>query len=224
VARQDPSAGTSISKGSTVDIVLTASFRVPEVTGLQLDTAQNILRGENMRTLVTEQFSTDAQKGLVISQDPAGDSFSEPGTTVTLVVGKGVEKVAVPDVVGKTENEAVNALSAAGLKADIQNQSSDTVAQGEVLSQDPAKDTEVAKGSTVTVVVSSGPAKVTVPGVKGQTQASATTTLENAGFVVLVQKVITPNPADQGKVIDQTPPGGTMANKGSNVTIYVGSL
>ncbi len=222
VSRQDPDAGNSIRRGSAVDVVLTKAFQVPDVVDRERDAAERILTDAGLKTSVTEQFSTDAQKNRVVSQDPAGEAYSRPGTTVLLVIGKGVEKVKVPDVEGKTEDEAVDAISAAGLKADVQEQSSDTVPAGEVISQNPAGDTEVAKGSTVTIRVSSGPSEVTVPPVQGMTEAAATSTLEAAGFDVTVQKVFVINPADKGKVVNQTPAANSKADYGSTVTIFVG--
>ncbi|MHB8779764.1 MAG: Stk1 family PASTA domain-containing Ser/Thr kinase [Candidatus Geothermincolia bacterium] len=222
VSRQDPDAGNSIRRGSAVDVVLTKAFLVPDVVDRERDEAERILTDAGLKASVTEQFSTDAQKNRVVSQDPAGEAYSRPGTTVLLVIGKGVEKVKVPNVEGKTEDEAVDAISAAGLKADVQEQSSDTVPEGEVMSQNPAADTEVAKGSTVTIRVSSGPSEVTVPPVQGMTEAAATSTLEAAGFDVAVQKVFVINPADKGKVVNQTPAANTKADYGSTVTIFVG--
>ncbi len=93
---------------------------------------------------------------------------------------------------------------------------------GKVVSSDPVANTQVPKGSTVAVNVSTGPAQVTVPDVTTKTQADATNILQAGGFSVVVQKVI--DPANNGKVKSQNPVGGTKADKGSSVTIVVGTL
>jgi serine/threonine-protein kinase len=108
------------------------------------------------------------------------------------------------------------------LKADVKQLSSDTVPSGKVISSDPVANTQVAKGSTVIVNVSTGPAQVSVPDVTTKTQADATSILQAAGFSVVVQKVV--DPVNNGKVKSQNPIGGTKADKGSSVTIVVGTL
>ncbi len=223
VKSQDPASGTKIKEGSTVEVVLTKSFRIPDVSNMKLDDAKNVL-SQNRLTLgsVTEVVSADNQKGIVLSQDPSGNTLSQPGRTVNLQVGKGVELVGVPDLGGKTQDDAVNALTVAGLKADVKQVSSDTVPVGKVINSDPAANTQVPKGSTVIVNVSSGPAQVTVPDVTTKTQADATSILQAAGFSVVVQKVV--DPINNGKVKSQNPVGNTKANKGSSVTIVVGTL
>src|SRR5205085_270613 len=87
---------------------------------------------------------------------------------------------------------------------------------------DPAAGTSVDEGSTVTLVVSSGPEQVTVPDVVGMTQAQATSTLQGAGFHVVSQDQLTTHAAENGHVLSQTPNAGTKADKGSTVTITVG--
>ncbi len=223
VKSQDPASGTNIKKGSSVEVVLTKAFHIPDVTNMKLDDAKNVL-STNRLTLgnVTEVASADNQKGIVLSQDPAGNALSHPGIAVNLSVGKGVEMVGVPELAGKTQDDAVNALTVVGLIASVKQQSSDTVPAGKVISSDPAANTQVAKGSTVTVNVSSGPAQVTVPDVTQKTQAEATSILQGAGFSVVVQKVV--DPVFNGKVKSQNPAGNTKANKGSTVTIVVGTL
>ncbi len=223
VKSQDPSSGTNIKKGSSVEVVLTKAFHIPDLTNMKLDDAKNVLSA-NKLTLgnVTEVASADNQKGIVLSQDPTGNALSHPGVTVNLSVGKGVEMVGVPDLTGKTQDDAVNALTVVGLIANVKQQSSDTVPTGKVISSDPVANTQVAKGSTVIVNVSSGPAQVTVPDVTQKTQAEATSILQGAGFSVVVQKVV--DPAFNGKVKSQNPAGNTKANKGSTVTIVVGTL
>ncbi len=223
VKSQDPPSGTKIKKGSTVEVVLTKAFYVPNVTGMKLEDARNVITQNKLSVgTITETASADNQKGMVLSQDPAPESLSHPGAAVNLTVGKGVELVSVPELVGKTQDDAVNALTVAGLKADVKQQSSDTVPSGKVISSDPAANTQVPKGSTVTVNVSSGPAQVTVPDVTGKNEADATSILNAAGFSVVVQKVV--DPANNGKVKSQSPPGNTKANSGSTVTIVVGTL
>src|SRR5215469_8158090 len=93
----------------------------------------------------------------------------------------GCAKVTVPNVVGMTQAAATTAITEAKLKlGNITQQNSNTVATGNVISQEPASGSSVAEGSAVTLVISSGPPMVTVPNVVGLTQAAAATTISEA--------------------------------------------
>jgi serine/threonine-protein kinase len=91
-----------------------------------------------------------------------------------------------------------------------------------VISTDPPGGSSVPKGSVVKLVISSGPAPAPIPNVVGQTAAAATSTLQAAGFTVVVQNTASLD-AQAGKVITQTPNAGATATAGSTVTITVGT-
>jgi serine/threonine-protein kinase len=129
--------------------------------------------------------------------------------------------VPVTDVTGFDQAAAANALGKAGFTVVKVTESSTTVAAGVVIRTEPAAGTLQEKGSTVKLVVSSGPEMVTVPNVVTQDQATATANLRAKGFEVDVVPVIS-SPANVGKVVAQFPIGGTSAQKGSVVTIQVG--
>jgi serine/threonine-protein kinase len=130
--------------------------------------------------------------------------------------------VNVPDVTGKDQVEATQTLNDAGLKVSKTTQPSSTVAAGSVISTSPAAGVQAPRGSTVTMVVSTGPQQVDVPNVIGKTQSDATSTLTAAAFDVRVVQVPS-TPANSGKVITQAPTAGTTVNKGTQVTITVGT-
>ena len=109
-----------------------------------------------------------------------------------------------------------------GLTPQTSRQASPTVPIDSVISSDPPGGASIAKGSVVKLVISSGPAPSAVPNVVGQTPSAATSTLEAAGFTVLVQNVPSVD-AQSGKVVSQSPSAGMTANAGSTVTISVGT-
>ena len=122
---------------------------------------------------------------------------------------------------GKSAEEAIKALKAKGLKVDAsQEDYSDTVAAGNVISQTPSSGT-LYKGDTVTLVVSRGPELVEVPGdgVIAAGVDDARATLESLGFVVKVRN--DPTYLGLGYVLRTDPEPGTMAPKGSTVTLYL---
>jgi serine/threonine-protein kinase len=97
------------------------------------------------------------------------------------------------------------------------------VPAGQVISTDPAAGSSVEKGSTVTIIVSTGVEQVTVPGVVGQTENNATSTLQSRGLDVRVETTtLGAGDPNVGRVTAQDPASGARAAKGSTVTITVG--
>src|SRR5271165_770228 len=117
--------------------------------------------------------------------------------------------VTVPNVEGLTQDAATTAITAAKLMVGtVTQQTSNTVAAGKVISQDPANRSSVAQGSPVNLVISSGPQMVTVPNVEGLTQDAATTAITAAkltGGTVTQQS----NTVAAGNVISQDPESGS---------------
>jgi serine/threonine-protein kinase len=169
---------------------------------------------------VVEEFNA-APAGTVWDQSPAPDSKFPKGTRITLRVSKGLEQAGVPYVVDKTKADAIDALIKAGFKVKSVNKASDTVAKGTVTDQKPAGGDAAAKGSTVTIYVSSGKPQVTVPTLIGLTQGAAEAKLTALGLVASVTPIPDPDPSKTGIVKDQLPAAGTKVDKGSTVTIGV---
>ncbi|MHB8669515.1 MAG: Stk1 family PASTA domain-containing Ser/Thr kinase [Acidimicrobiales bacterium] len=223
VLAQDPAPGASAHAGDTVTLRVSAGpapVTVPDVRGRTLADARQVLSLAGLRDSERTQAS-DQPKDQVLDQSPAAGAALHRGDTVTLTVSAGPQQVSIPDVVGKDVATATNQLGTLGLVTNTSNEPSDTVDKGKVTRTDPPAGTQVAKGSTVTVFVSSGPASVRVPTVVGETQAQATDTLTRAGFNVSVQYALVTSSAEVGRVIDQSP-RNTSAPRGSVVTITVG--
>jgi serine/threonine-protein kinase len=163
--------------------------------------------------------------GTVIRQSPSENTDVATDTVVQLDVAKArpVVRVDVPDVVGSTASAARSALRSAGLTVTVVEVESDETT-GTVVSQSPQAGAQLRKGSDVTVRVSTGPAKVDVPDVTGLDESSATAQLENAGFQVGVTDESTTDPAEDGRVLRQSPQGGSTAAKGALITITVARL
>jgi membrane peptidoglycan carboxypeptidase len=130
----------------------------------------------------------------------------------------------VPDVVGKTQAEATQILTAANFTPVVTTADS-TEPAGTVFAQAPCGGCHATLGTRVTIQVSNGVApKAKVPNVVGSTKADATAALEGAGFVVkVVYKTVT-DPKKDGVVVSQQPSGGTQAAQGTTVTILVGKM
>jgi beta-lactam-binding protein with PASTA domain/tRNA A-37 threonylcarbamoyl transferase component Bud32 len=128
--------------------------------------------------------------------------------------------VAVPQVSGLPVKQATDQVTKAGLTPKEVDRPNATVQKGIVISTDPANGSLVARGTTVTLFVSSGAPKVQVPDVVHQSETNAHNTLVNKGFQV--KEVTDQNStAPANTVVRQNPSGGTFASKGSQVTIFV---
>jgi eukaryotic-like serine/threonine-protein kinase len=227
VAGQRPDPGAEADEGSVVTITVSSGpgdAPVPLVQGMTADEAAAALREAGFKSEERREFSDTVRNGRVIETSPPEGTTVRKGTTVTIVVSRGTEKVAVPDVVGESRDAAERTLQDAGLQTSAREQESDEQEPGTVLSQDPAAGTQLAKGKTVTLVVAKAPADVPVPGVIDSTRPEARQTLEDAGFEVEVQRQPVETPDEHDIVLDQDPSPDTPRPKGSTVTIVVGEF
>ncbi|MBA3610764.1 MAG: Stk1 family PASTA domain-containing Ser/Thr kinase [Rubrobacter sp.] len=133
---------------------------VPDVEGQRLDEARNDLEQAGFEVDVERRESAAGDDGVVLDQSVNGGDRARRGSPIALTVGEGPSSVAVPDIpYGATPDEAQAQLEEAGLKLGDQSEaSSDTVAEGGVVLQDPLPDVEVESGTAVDITLSTGPA------------------------------------------------------------------
>jgi serine/threonine-protein kinase len=183
--------------------------------------AQSALQQRGLRSQVITQSTAACPAGQVVAQSPGAGAKVDKGSTVTLTVSSGPGTVPVPDVSGQGRSAAVTTLSQRGFKPTVQTQPSDTVKPDRVIATSPPAGTEVQAGSPLTVIVSSGPAPVSVPDVTGKSQSDAAAQLAAAGLKVgNVTKRQAPGQTP-GNVISQNPVGGAMLPKGGAVNLVV---
>lgn len=247
VVAASPAAGAKVAKGSTVSLKASRGpATVPDVRGQLAADAKGALRTAGLVPVEFEVPGTQP-KGTVTAMKPLPNKNVPRGSTVRINVSTGStgggggggsgggagttttsapapQNVAVPSVVGIQQSAAQRRLRDGGLRARVKYVPSSRP-MGVVIGQNPGGGTKVKKGSTVLLAVSRGPnpSLTLVPDVVGETQQSATTTLQNAGFKVQVLTVKPSNPGQSGKVVDEQPAGSTRAPEGSTVTIYIGS-
>ena len=191
---------------------------------MSYDDAKTELEKLGLNIFVIKKEESNYEDGTVLSQDIAQGTKVDKGTTVNVVVAGEEDNnsalIEVPNVVGKTENEAVNALKKAGLEFRKNYKYSDSVAAGTVISQDPAKGESVEKGTTVTIVISQGEESVVVPNVVNLTQSAGQTELDNAGLKYAVNTEYS-DTVEEGKIIRQSVEAGKKVAKGKTITITV---
>ena len=221
---QEPGGGTTVEEGATITIRVSEGpsiENVPDVVGDGRLQARKTLTDAGFEIEETRSFSDSVAINRVISQSPDGGSLSESGKAVKIEVSSGPERLPVPNVVGKTQDEARSALD--DFKVTVTSKEDDEAEPGTVLAQDPAARGRAPRGSTVRLTVAIEPTQIDVPDVVGRTQNAATQTLSGRGFEVssAVEEVDTL--AQDGKVIKQSPsPNGGKVDRGSTVTITVG--
>ncbi|MDQ6784882.1 MAG: Stk1 family PASTA domain-containing Ser/Thr kinase [Actinomycetota bacterium] len=168
----------------------------------------------------TTAESSQVSQGDVITTRPAPGSKTRTSTTIELVVSSGPTQVKVPDVAGKSANEATNILTAAGFKVNPTPQASDTVASGTVISTMPPAGQLQGQGTVVTLLVSSGKTQVTIPSLEGQSPSVAGNKLGSLGLVATSASEAS-NSVPAGEVTRTSPQANTMVDAGSTVTVYV---
>ncbi len=212
---QDPALG-DMREGSTIKVVLSRGpppRPVPDLAGLDQPGAEERLRQSGFVPKAARQFSEDQRAGAVLDWSPKGEQ--PKGAEVTLTVSGGPRPRKIPDVSGRTFEEAAKALAAAGLKSSRIEAFSETVAPGKAIGTRPASGNEVARDSAVAVVVSKGPDVVAVPNVAGKAVPEAQAILGQAGLPV----VNVYGPLNR-PVFTTDPAAGATVKRGAAVSLY----
>ena len=198
---------------------------MPSVVGSDIESAKNALVALGINPLVDFQESETIASGIVISCDVEAGTTIISGTNVNLLVSSGTDSVEMPDVVGKTINEAKLTLELSGFTVNMEEASSDEIPQGYIISTNPEAGVMAAKGVSVTVTVSVGPTdvKVKVPRIIGLDEAEATVTcIENElsiGRITYVPSADIP----AGMVCSQSLAEGAFVSEGAIIDFEVSS-
>jgi hypothetical protein len=215
VISQAPSHG-KLHEGDTIGVVISkgAPPRLVPNLGSKSETDANAaLTAAGFKVQRVGRRDANVPKGFVLDWSPRGKQ--PKGTTITLIVSDGPPLVPVPDLAGKTKDQATAALQAVNLTANFTQAFSDTVDIGHVISTSPSSGAGAERSSAVTVVLSQGPELVTIPNVIGENSATAANQLQAAGFEV--GEIFGP----PGKSVFSTDPSvGTKAKRGTSVNLY----
>ena len=202
---------------------------LPNVVGISKEEAEQKIKDAKLKYEVDkEEYNKDVPEGHIISQDPPySDKYHsvKQGSTVKVVISKGTETAVVPKVVGMKQDEAIEELEKAKLKAEVIEETSKTVEKGYVISQETEENEEVSAGDTVKIHVSSGTGikQVTVGSVTGKTEAQAQSELSALGLKVTVAYEENTSKAN-GVVLKQSIESGTTVDQGTSITITVNKI
>jgi eukaryotic-like serine/threonine-protein kinase len=220
VVSQSPEGDTDAAEGTTVSLVVSIgeySVNVPDVTGNTVNEATATVQSSGFVASLVGKASS-AEPGTVFETQPAANTSAPVGSTVQLFVSKGPASVAVPDVVGKKANDAIEQLTSAGFVVNGQTVLSDKD-KSTVVAQDPAGGVNEANGATVWINISAGSGTAAVPSLKGLSADVAEDQLAQLGLTGVPMTV--PASAPEGTVVAQDPPPGTKVGAGTEVNYNV---
>ncbi|MDU0348801.1 Stk1 family PASTA domain-containing Ser/Thr kinase [Actinomyces sp. MRS3W] len=198
---------------------------VPDVSGMSETDAQDTIEGLGLVYARGDDVNSDTiDSGLAVSSDPGEGTSVVLGSTVTVHFSSGSAMVDVPDVTGKSQADARTAITDAGLTVgDVTTEDSADVASGTVIRTDPVAGTSVERGSSVSLVVSSG--KTTVPSVIGMSQEDAQSAIAAAGLTynssTVEETTDDESLSDQYIVTAVDPSEGSSVDADSSVTLTI---
>jgi serine/threonine-protein kinase len=228
-----PRHGTLVSKGKTVSLVVslgpsTAPVTVKDVVTESVFQAESDLSALGLNSSITYSSSSNGYTpGTVIYQNPVGGTSARTGQTVNLVVVAAGTSYSLNNVAGDTQVGATQSIANQGLTVSSTTSSvcSNTIPVGDVVSTLPVKGTLVTQGQSIELVTSSGVCNVSVPNVRGDTQAEADSALE-ASSLGLVPNYIElsladpPCSTDGPDYVESTnPPQFTEVKYGSSINV-----
>ncbi len=215
--------GVFKSNKTTQEASTEADVTMIDVLGWPEDKAIAALDEANIPYQVERDYSDKYEEGMVMSQSIEKGEKLKEDEKVTIVISKGTEEEDVPNVVGKTADNATSILKAAGFEVETREEYDEEVAENEVISQTPEGSKKAAKGSTVTIVVSKGEeVKVaTVPDLRNKTVTEAESALSQ---VKLKLGNVTQEYSDtvaEGQVIHQAIASGTEVKEDTKIDITI---
>src|SRR5436305_649717 len=197
------------------------SAKVPSTVGLTGTTAEEKLEAAGFKVKSESVHSKEVEEGLVVRSEPSGGETATKGSTVRLKVSSGPKLAKVPVVVGSQRSLAVQQIRGRGFVPSVEEVESKQP-EGQVIRQAPSAGSQLPPGSTVSITVSKGEEKATVPTVIGKERAEAVEAVRTAGLKPVVQEQETEVPSQVGRVTDQFPPPNSEVKPGSSVTLVVG--
>ncbi len=192
-----------------------------DVRGMTFEEARDALN-ERALGIVRggEEASDTYPEGQIVSQSEEPGAMIEENTTVTVMVSSGVGETDVPDVRGRSKDEASEIIGNAGFLVGYDYEYSEESPDGTVISQSPEAGAKARAGDTVTIIISRGSEPVTVPNVLNLPEAEAKQQLADMGLNVAVSSDYN-DEILEGNVISQSIVEGKQVERGTTVTIVV---
>lgn len=223
ILSQSVAEGTAIAAGAVIDVTVAVpmrQFTMPNLLYKSQETAKQLLKNIGIEVSVEGAVSEIIAKGLVAEQSIEKEQTVMPGEQVTLVVSSGSKPFAMPNVAGKTEEEARKILTDSTLVVSVEYDYDPAVKEGSVIRQSVNADSNVTRGSEVIIVICSTKDLIQLADMKGMSAEEARTILETAGLKVMIEEAYGSD-EDAGKIIDQLPAAATYQKPGTTVVLTV---
>ncbi|MFT4086815.1 MAG: Stk1 family PASTA domain-containing Ser/Thr kinase [Gordonia sp. (in: high G+C Gram-positive bacteria)] len=193
---------------------------VPKVTGLEAQAAKDNLEQAGFQVKQLKESSLDVEVDHATRTVPGNDVPTRKGSEITLYISSGPQRHQIPDLRGKSFDEAQKALAAMGFTDIKRNTTDSTLAlKGKVVRTTPQTGTDAPVNGTVVVLIGTGPKNVTIPDLRGQTEEQARTTLEQMGLDMA--PVDGDSDLPRGQVVSTSPAAGKTVQVGSVVQVTV---
>ena len=197
---------------------------VPDVVGKPAETARSLLTNENLRVQITEAFNDQVPAGYVISQQPQAGQIVKERRSIQIVLSRGLDVTAIPDLKGLQRREAEARIRSTGLKVGIISEEySATVPVDAVISQNPRPPGQVAKGILIDIVVSKGksPQQISVPNFIGESMQSVLARIEALHLKVGRIRETSTSRFAPGMISAQAPAPGSSVYEGTTIDLEV---
>ncbi|MFI6044321.1 Stk1 family PASTA domain-containing Ser/Thr kinase [Nocardia sp. NPDC051321] len=216
VVGSDPSAGSRVTKGSTVEVLVSSGKpKVPDVQpGDPITKVNQLIRDAGLQPVDSGEIGNAAPKGSLAKVDPGPGVVLPTGGQVKVYRSKGSQPVKVPDVRGKTTAEATKILTDAGIAVrENRSQFDRSIEADKAIGTDPAAGTTIQSGDGVALLVSNA---LKMPDVRGWTVANARAKLQSLGVQVEVKQLVA---SDSSLIVSQSPAVGANIEAGNAVSL-----
>ena len=198
------------------------SVKVPEVIGMTLEEALNYLSREGLSANPVYVSNEEYEAGVVFLQNPLPDATTRKGDTVLLTVSSGPSSIPMPDLMGKTYNDAVTALKSIGItQITVEKVATSEYPPDTVVSHQPEAEASITKDTVVTLSVSGG--EIVVPDLTGMTLEAAEQMLIDNNLVLSpqLQYADTESEEEHGYVSAQSPEADSRVVQGKSISLQV---
>lgn len=199
-------------------------IEVPDFRGMTIEEAEDKAEDLGIEVKIGKyEFSTEYEQDQIMDQDPNHGEMVAKGDTVTVDISKGGERGVIPNLIGKSEEDAKKMIEDYGFELGTVKEKESHEEKGTVIEQDPSAGSEGKQGDTINITISDGSGKEMgeVPYVLGMSEDEARAAIEEAGFKVGDVSEGVSSAYDNGQVMWQEYNGGTSLEKGTTIDIQI---
>lgn len=216
---QSPAPGTEIYPRQSASVKVSKGPKPRQVNsyiGQPIDAARGPMEQAGFKIVTEDRYDESIPKGQILEQTPA-EGEAAKGSEVRFVLSGGPRPRTIPDVKGRSREEASASITDEQLRVTFREDFSDSVPAGRVAGTTPGAGAQVERGATVTVLISKGPDLITVPNLSGASEAAAISQATSAGLNVNNRY----GPPTGGTVFATEPAAGAKVKRGASIALYL---